>query len=205
MKTQREKRLSPAAKVIIAAAIVIGIPLVEFFWWMRFVHLGVPYYEADSYEELDETCSDAPYHMILPAENTIPFENGTYFVNLNGNQRNASLAGYSIHSEVHVLFDLSWTWTLTCSGQTETEYWSDSQTEYREVPIQWDAQREDAESGTPYQLCSALVSLGEYRYRIEVRVYGTDRDQQEFLEYLCRPAAESLIDRWCEAGKSSRL
>ena len=102
MKTQREKRLSPAAKVIIAAAIVIGIPLVEFFWWMRFVHLGVPYYEADSYEELDETCSDAPYHMILPAENTIPFENGTYFVNLNGNQRNASLAGYSIHSEVHV-------------------------------------------------------------------------------------------------------
>lgn len=183
MKTQREKRLPPAAKVIIAAAIVIGIPLVEFFWWMRFVHLGVPYYEADSYEELDETCSDAPYHMILPAENTIPFENGTYFVNLNGNQRNASLAGYSIHSEVHVLFDLSWTWTLTCSGQTETEYWS----------------------GTPYQLCSALVSLGEYRYRIEVRVYGTDRDQQEFLEYLCRPAAESLIDRWCEAGKSSRL
>lgn len=184
---------------------VIGIPLVEFFWWMRFVHLGVPYYEADSYEELDETCSDAPYHMILPAENTIPFENGTYFVNLNGNQRNASLAGYSIHSEVHVLFDLSWTWTLTCSGQTETEYWSGSQTEYREVPIQWDAQREDAESGTPYQLCSALVSLGEYRYRIEVRVYGTDRDQQEFLEYLCRPAAESLIDQWCEAGKSSRL
>ena len=184
---------------------VIGIPLVEFFWWMRFVHLGVPYYEADSYEELEETCSDAPYHMILPAENTIPFENGTYFVNLNGNQRNASLAGYSIHSEVHVLFDLSWTWTLTCSGQTETEYWSGSQTEYREVPIQWDAQREDAESGTPYQLCSALVSLGEYRYRIEVRVYGTDRDQQEFLEYLCRPAAESLIDQWCEAGKSSRL
>ena len=184
---------------------VIGIPLVEFFWWMRFVHLGVPYYEADSYEELDETCSDAPYHMILPAENTIPFENGTYFVNLNGNQRNASLAGYSIHSEVHVLFDLSWTWTLTCSGQTETEYWSGSQTEYREVPIQWDAQREDAESGTPYQLCSALVSLGEYRYRIEVRVYGTDRDQQEFLEYLCRPAAESLIDQWYEAGKSSRL
>ena len=60
MKTQREKRLPPAAKVIIAAAIVIGIPLVEFFWWMRFVHLGVPYYEADSYEELDETCSDAP-------------------------------------------------------------------------------------------------------------------------------------------------
>ena len=53
MKTQREKRLPPAAKVIIAAAIVIGIPLVEFFWWMRFVHLGVPYYEADSYEELD--------------------------------------------------------------------------------------------------------------------------------------------------------
>lgn len=184
---------------------VIGIPLVEFFWWMRFVHLGVPYYEADSYEELDETCSDAPYHMILPAENTIPFENGTYFVNLNGNQRNASLAGYSIHSEVHVLFDLSWTWTLTCSGQTETEYWSGSQTEYREVPIQWDAQREDAESGTPYQLCSALVSLGEYRYRIEVRVYGTDRDQQDFLEYLCRPAAEFLIDQWCEIGKSSRL
>ena len=199
------KRLSPAAKVIIAAAIVIGIPLVEFFWWMQFVHLGVPYYEADSYEELDETCSDAPYHMILPAENTIPFENGTYFVKLNGNQRNASLAGYSIHSEVHVLFDLSWTWTLTCSGQTETEYWSGSQTEYREVPIQWDAQREDTESGIPYQLCSALVSLGEYQYHIEVRVYGTDRDQQEFLEYLCRPAAESLIDQWCEIGKSSRL
>ena len=146
-----------------------------------------------------------PHHMLLPAENTIPFENGTYFVNLNGNQRNASLAGYSIHSEVHVLFDLSWTWTLKCSGKTETEYWSGSQTEYREVPIQWDAQREDTESGTPYQLCSALVSLGEYRYRIEVRVYGTDRDQQEFLEYLCRPAAESLIDQWCEAGKSSRL
>ena len=168
---------------------------------LRMTNFPVPSHDVASYQKLVDAC--APHQMIMPDENTFPFESDstTYTVGLSSQSKikwHKNVRAYHVQSGMENESG-SWWWDLGCFHNNGSEHPDGYHIKlYRDIPIHWGFDHDHRSSyNVPSEYRFHLwFTLGEYEYTMDLSVHETKDHFDETIGNELRPMVHSIIDQW---------